>query len=197
MATNRKNVPPHYYTLEEYFALEGASDARFEYWNGDIVCMSGGTRAHLQISDNVFFNLRLNLRGRQCQAFTANVAIKTPTLPPYRYPDAAVVCGEPKFEKMHGVDVLTNPILIVEVMSPSTAGDDQGQKFTAYQTIPTFMEYLLIEQNSVRVIHYKRESPGKWSREDITDINASVMLSSTDCSLNLSEIYENVALSGS
>src|SRR5438132_14249221 len=93
MATNRKDMPQHYFTLEEYFALEEASEARWEYWDGELVCMSGGSRKHIIISSNVFFRLQLQLGDGPCRAFTADLPVKTPTLPPYRYPDATVACG--------------------------------------------------------------------------------------------------------
>jgi len=86
MAANLKDPPRHYYTLEEYFALERAGQARYEYWDGEIVCMSGGTEAHVRISGNVYFTLRQQLTGRQCEAFTSDLQIKTPLLPPLPLP---------------------------------------------------------------------------------------------------------------
>src|SRR5437660_2116426 len=83
MATKPKDVPRHYYSLDEYFALEHAGDARYEYWNGDIFCTSGGTRQHAIISSNVHASLALGLRSGPCRAFTAEMPILTPTLPPY------------------------------------------------------------------------------------------------------------------
>ena len=109
MATNPKDVPQHYYSLEEYFALEDASDARFEYWDGDILCMSGGSRAHGTISSNVHYSLASGLRGGKCRAFTGDTAIWTPTLPPYRYPDASAACGELELEHIKGHDALVKP----------------------------------------------------------------------------------------
>ena len=91
MAVNVKNLPHHFYTLEEYFALERAGQARYEYWNGEIVCMSGGTRKHATIIGNVYFSLRSQLTEPGFTAFTSHLAIKTPSLPPYRYPNVSVV----------------------------------------------------------------------------------------------------------
>src|ERR1051326_5375149 len=104
MATHRKDPPQHYYSLDEYFALEQASDARFEYWNGEIVCMSGGSSTHSRISSNVHYRLRQQVSGTDCEAFTADLPVKTPTLPPYRYPDVTVGCGELNFEHLRGAD---------------------------------------------------------------------------------------------
>ena len=192
MATNPKDVPRHYYSLEEYFALEKASDARFEYWDGDIVCMTGGTRAHGIISTNIVVSLGHSLRGGRCRAFTGDTAIWTPALPPYRYPDASVACGELEFKNINGLDALVNPVLVVEVTSPSTIGRDEGEKFLAYQAIPTLREYLLVSQDEPRVTHYTRRENGVWERRDVTDMDASVELESVGCALKMRDIYDGL-----
>jgi Uma2 family endonuclease len=192
MAANPKDVPQHHYTLEEYFALEDVSDARFEYWDGDIVCMSGGSRAHGTIGSNVVIALGSGLRGGRCRAFTGDVAVWTPTLPPYRYPDASAACGELKFEHIKGRDALVNPVVVVEVMSPSTAALDEGPKFVAYQAIPTLRDYVLVSQDEPRVTHHTRLEGGDWGRRDVTGLDASVELESVGCALKLRDIYDGV-----
>jgi len=193
MATNPKNVPQHYYSLEEYFALEDASDARFEYWDGDIVCMSGGSRAHGTIGSNVHYALAAGLRGGKCRAYTGDMAVYTPTLLPYRYPDASAACGELEFKHIKGHDALVNPVVVVEVLSPSTAALDEGPKFVAYQAIPTLHDYLLVSQGEPRVTHYARRDNGAWERRDVTDLDASVELESVGCALKLRDVYDGVA----
>ncbi len=192
MAANPKDLPQHYYSLDEYFALEHAGDARFEYWDGDIFCMSGGSRAHYILSGNIFYRLRQRLEGGQCRVFTSDTPIWTPTLPPYRYPDAGVACGELQFKHVKGVDALINPVLIVEVLSPSTATRDYEDKFTAYQAIKTFREYLLIAQDEPRVTHYTRQPDNKWLRQDAIALDASLTFAAVGCAITLREIYEEV-----
>jgi Uma2 family endonuclease len=192
MATNPKEIPYHYYSLDEYFALEQASDARFEYWDGDIFCMSGGSRAHGIISSNVHYRLRQRLEGGPCRAFTADTAIWTPALPPYRYPDASAACGELQFRHVNVLDALVNPVLIVEVLSPSTKAHDEEEKFAAYKAIPTFREYLLIAQDEAHVVHYLRRAEEVWERRDVTDMDASLELESVHCALKLRDIYEGL-----
>lgn len=192
MALNPRDIPYHYYSLDEYFALEQASDARFEYWDGDIVCMSGGSRAHYRIGSNMHYRLRQRLEGRPCTAFTADTPILTPALPPYRYQDASVACGELKFRHVHVVDALVNPVLIVEVLSPSTASRDQNQKFAAYKAIETFSNYLLISQDKPLVTHYARQPEGRWTREETTSLEASLTFASIGCTITMREIYEDV-----
>jgi Uma2 family endonuclease len=192
MATTPQDLSRHYYSLEEYFALEGASDARWEYWKGDIYCMSGGTPEHGIISSNLHASLAFALRGGPCRALTSDTAIWTPANPPYKYPDASAVCGELQFKRIDGVGALTNPVVIVEVLSPSTAVRDHEAKFTLYQTITTFREYLLVAQDEPRVTHYIRKTDDAWERRDVTDVEASLLLESVGCSLTMREIYEGV-----
>jgi Uma2 family endonuclease len=185
-------VPRPYYSMDEYFALEHAGDARYEYWDGDIVCMSGGSQAHLQISNNIFFRLRLQLRDGPCRAYTSDLPVLTPTLPPFRYPDVTVGCGELKYQHIRGVDALTNPVLLVEVLYPTTEVRDREQKFAAYQTIPTFVEYLLVFQDEPHVIHYSRQIGGAWLRQDVQGLHASLALHTINSTLLLSDVYEEV-----
>ncbi len=191
MAANPQDVPRHYFSLDEYFALEEASDARFEYWDGDILCMSGGSRAHSRISSNVHYRLRQRLEGGPCMAFTADTAIWTPALPPYRYPDASAARGELQFRRVRNLDALVNPVLIVEVLSPATAGHDRKEKFAAYQAIPTFAEYLLIAQDAPRVTHYRRAGE-VWERRDVSGLDAILPLESVGCALSVQDVYEGV-----
>lgn len=192
MATNPIDVPRHYYSLNEYFALEQASDARFEYWDGEIICMSGGSRAHGMISSNIVISLGHSVRGGRCRAFTGDTAIRTPTLPPYRYPDASAACGELQYKNINGLDAIVNPVLVVEVTSPSTIGRDEGEKFVAYQAIPTLREYLLVAQDAPRVTHYTRREGGAWERRDVTDVDAALELESVGCALKMRDIYDGL-----
>lgn len=191
MATNLKDVPRHYFSLDEYFALDRASDARFEYWDGDIICVNGGSREHSEICGNVIYRLGQRLRGGPCTVFTVGATVLTPTLPPYRYPDASVACGELQFRHIRGVDALVNPVLIVEVLTPTSAARDHGEKFAAYQAIETFSEYLLVAQDAPRVAHYRR-TEGGWERRDVNGLDASVALESVGCELKMADVYEAV-----
>lgn len=192
MATIRKDLPQHYYSLDEYFALEHAGHVRYEYWDGEIFCMSSGSKEHAQICGNVFYRLRQKLGGGRCRAFTSELPVKTPTLLPYRYPDVTVACGDLNFESMRRIDALINPVLIVEVLSPSTEARDREGKFKAYQAIASFSEYLLIAQDTPHVAHYVRQADDRWTREDLTDLNAALTLDSIGCTLTLRENYEDV-----
>jgi Uma2 family endonuclease len=111
---------------------------------------------------------------------------------PYKYPDASVGCGRLQFENIRGVDALVNPVLIVEVLSPSTAEHDREEKFAAYKVIDSFKEYLLISQAEPEVTHYFKTASGKWEREDVTGLEAALKLDSISGLWSLREIYEDV-----
>lgn len=191
MVANFKDLPRHHYTLEEYFALERAGETRFEYWDGDIVSMSGGLPEHAIIGGNIFLGLANRLRGSRFRAFNGDLAIRTPLLPPYRYPDASVACGEPIYEMVEGAGTLTNPMLVVEVLSPGTESLDRNQKKDAYQALPSLNEYLLVAQHEPHITHYRRQG-NDWLRSDYSDLTTEFDLPSLGISLPLAEIYEGV-----
>ena len=179
------------YTLEEYYALEKAGDRRYEYWDGEIVCRSGGTLAHGQISRNVFGAIDRKLEGRDCQAFTADMAIKISAQGLYRYPDASVVCGEVQTEPINGIDVLINPLLIVEVLSPTTEDRDRNEKRIAYQSIPSLREYWIVSQDIPHVTRYVRDG-GAWARTDYSRMEDAIDGPAIGAALTLAEIYQGV-----
>ncbi len=187
-------MPGRKYSLEEYIELDKNSEERFEYFNGDVFAMGGGSPNHARISLNVCSALSRQLRDRNCEAFSSEMRVKVPAAFPYRYPDASVVCGEPVFEEILGQIMLVNPILIAEVLSPSTAAYDLGDKFTAYQSIDSFVEYLLISQDRPHVIQHIRQIEGGWLRLEFDGTEAEVPIESLGISLSLREIYERVVL---
>jgi len=180
------------YTLEEYLALERESDARLEFWNGEIFAMSGGTLSHERVMGNVYDLFRAALRGTTCAVFGSNMQIKVPSAPPYRYADGSVVCGKVQVERFNGNDLLLNPVLIYEVLSPSTEAYDRGDKFTHYKSIASLREYLLTAQHRPHVTHYVKQDDGTWSYSEINGLDGSVHLPSLGITLKLSEIYQNV-----
>ncbi|HEV2882505.1 MAG TPA: Uma2 family endonuclease [Pyrinomonadaceae bacterium] len=184
--------PSHRYTLEEYFALELGSEEKYEFWNGEVFCMSGASLAHNQIARNIGTELDTELRARGCQVFPADLRVKVPTHPPYRYPDLTALCGQPEIERVGGLDMLVNPALIVEVLSPSTEAFDRGDKFTYYKSIASFSEYILVAQHRPHVSQFVRQENGVWTFMEFNDLADSVRCASVPCVLALNEIYRDV-----
>lgn len=179
-------------TIEEYIELDKNSEDRYEYFDGEVFAMAGGSPNHSRLSVDVCSILREKLRGKPCEVFNADMRINVPTAFPYRYPDASVVCGEPIFDEIQGQYRLVNPLLIVEVLSPTTENYDQGKKFTAYQSIESFREYLLIAQDRPHVIQYVKQSKSRWLRIEHEGLISEVQLESLNIALTLAELYERV-----
>lgn len=187
-------TPEPYYTIEEYLSILKNSDERYEYFDGELVAMAGGKIAHGSIALNVAATLQSKLAGSACRAFNGDVAIKVPTAPPFRFPDASVACGDLLVEELQGIEMIVNPILLVEVLSTSTEKYDREGKFLAYQSIESFQEYLLIEQDRYHITQYVRQGDGAWLRRDFIGSEAEVKLSAVDCTLTLAEIYREVII---
>lgn len=184
--------PRRRYTLEEYFALELASEEKYEYFDGEVFNMSGGSRAHEEIIANLLVALRNGLRGRSCHVYPSNLRVIVPTQPPYRYPDLTALCHAPRFVKTGGVDALVNPTLIVEVLSSSTELYDRTDKFTHYRSIETFAEYVLVAQRRPHVTRYVRGDGGIWTHHECNDIGETLRIASFDCELRMSDVYEAI-----
>ncbi|MEK6320245.1 MAG: Uma2 family endonuclease [Acidobacteriota bacterium] len=182
-------IPKERFTLEEYIEFDKNSEERYEYFDGVVVSMSGGTLAHNRIARNLTTGLTNRLEGQGCEVLPADMRIKVPKAPPYRYADLVVVCGEPVIERIQGLDILVNPSLIVEILSESTEAYDRGKKFLAYQSIESFKEYLLVAQDRPYITHYVRRADGGWLRTDIEGLDSEIELVTISCKMPLREVY--------
>ena len=133
-----------HYSLDDYFSIEEMSDVRHEYFDGDIFAMAGGSLNHNRIVLNVAEAFRSALRGGDCEAFATDMRLKTAS-GLYTYPDVMVICGRIQLTD-DAPETVTNPVVIVEVLSPSTRDYDSGAKLDHYRSIPTLRDYLLVEQ---------------------------------------------------
>ncbi len=179
-------------TVEEYIELLKNSDERFEYFDGEIVSMAAGKIAHGGIAANLIFSLRRKLEDRPCQVFGGDTAVKTAKAQPFRLPDVTVVCGDLVIEELQGIEMLVNPVLIVEVLSKRTRAYDLNEKFLAYQAVESLKEYVLIDQNRPHVIRHVRQADGQWLRGDFIGMENSVRLESLDVDLSFTEIYRMI-----
>lgn len=182
-------IPKLKFSIEEYIEFDKSSESRWEYFDGEVFDMAGGSLEHNQIVSNLVVALGGKLVDQDCRVLPSDMRVKVPKALPYRYPDVTVVCGRPGIENLQGQVMLLNPILLIEVLSSSTEGYDHGQKFIAYQSIPSFREYLLVAQDRPHVTHYFRLDDGSWLRNDIEGMQSSVKLISLNCELSFAEIY--------
>jgi Uma2 family endonuclease len=190
--------PPYRFTVEEYLAFERASEERHEYLDGVIYAMAGESPDHGRICMNLAATLVPQLRGSDCEAFSKDMKVccgpyRTHTREGlYAYPDLVVICGAMQF---HGQaeDVLVNPKLIVEVLSPSTEAFDRGEKFRRYRAwLPTLTDYVLVAQDRPIIDYYQRTPTGRWELETLEGLDAHVHLPSIACTVPLAEVYERI-----
>ena len=191
-------------TPEEYIAFERKAPpdseiSRYEYLNGELIAMSGASREHNLISNNISSELRNLLKGSGCETYASDMRVSAPLTSSYFYPDVVVVCEEPRFED-EVFDILLNPIILVEVLSPSTEAYDRGEKFSHYRHLASLQEYVLVSQDKVLVERYRR--PEKHETASVTTedwiftafqaLEDMLPLTSIQCELPLQEIYERV-----
>lgn len=182
---------PLYMSETEYLEHERKSDIRHEYLNGKVFAMAGASWAHNQISSATIASLFNQLRGKPCRVNPSDQRLKVMATALLCYPDISVICGEPIFAGQE-FDTITNPILIIEILSPSTEAYDRGEKFQHYREIETLQEFLLISQDKARIERYSRQASGAWLLIDAIGLNTSIEIASIGCTLALADLYENV-----
>lgn len=179
------------YSVDEYLAMERASEIKHQYYDGEIFAMAGGTMPRGLIAGNLVRELGNRLRERPCRVFPSDMRVACPT-GLRTYPDVSAVCGPPELEDNHE-DTLLNPLLVAEVLPPSTEAFDRGKKFENYGSIPSLKEYVLVAQDRVSIAHYSRKDQHEnWSLAMLTDQSTDLVLPALDVSVPLSEIYAKV-----
>ena len=179
------------YTVEEYFTLDQRSEEKLEYYNGKIIPMSGGTTTHSKISLRIGAVLLLLLDDQPYEVYSSDVKIQLPQYNRFVYADASVVSGKPEHYEGRR-DTIVNPLLVVEVLSPSTEKHDRNSKFTMYRTLPSLQEYVLIEQGRPFVTTFFRNDAGHWEDTDVSTLDQSVRLRSVDSEVPLAQLYKNI-----
>jgi Uma2 family endonuclease len=193
MAANPQREPR--YTVEEYFELESKSELRHEYIDGEIVALAGASKEHVNITMRTLETLFPQLRRGNCRAFSSDLAVRISDIR-YVYPDLSLVCGEARYQDQQGVDVLTNPILVIEILSPTTEIKDRVDKFAAYRTISSLQEYVLISQDKPLIERYLRQPNDEWLYTGARGLEAALELRSVGCVLALADVYADVEFAG-
>src|SRR2546423_3083971 len=176
---------------EQYLEIERFSETRHEFLDGVVYAMAGESPDHSTICYNLSGITHAQLSSKPCRGFSPNMKIRAGIGDLYAYPDLIIVWGEAKFHDEQG-DVLLNPTVIFEVLSPSTEKYDRGEKFRRYRTqIDSLQDYVLVSQDQMRVEHHHREAGDTWSQTDIVGGDGVLLLNSIECKVPLPEVYRN------
>ncbi|MFQ3616386.1 MAG: Uma2 family endonuclease [Cyanobacteriota bacterium] len=182
------------YTAEEYLELEVASETRNEYRDGEMIPMTSGTPEHNRISGNLYITLSLGLKGKPYETFHVDQRLWIPSVSLYTYPDVMVLT-KPLELQAGRKDTVINPCFIAEVLSQSTQNYDRGDKFVAYRTIPTFQEYLLVDQSKIHVEHHVKVAENQWLFSEYDDPTVILCLRVLELSIQILDLYENIEFS--
>jgi Uma2 family endonuclease len=180
---------------ERYLEIERASALRSEYYKGRMFAMSGGTYNHARIIASITAELYTKLENGACEVVSSDLRIRVAPNGLYTYPDVVVICGEPEFVDQVG-DTLANPVLMVEVLSPSTEAYDRGFKSAQYRAIRSLQEYALVAQAEPRIEVFRRQTSGDWLMSESAGLETSCQFGSIGCSLPLARIYRKIAFPG-
>ncbi len=181
------------FTPEEYLAFERAAEVKHEYIDGFIYAMAGGSPPHNRICFNTIATIGAQLRGTECYGFTSDQKIRTDLQDLVSYPDITIVCGDPIFHDQQK-DVILNPKVIIEVLSPSTESHDRVEKFARYRTIKTLTDYLLIAQDRASVEHFTRQKgKSEWLYAAAIGLQSEIKIASLNCRLKLADVYDRIA----
>jgi Uma2 family endonuclease len=181
------------WTPDEYLAFDHDSVEKHEFVDGKVYMMSGASENHNLIVANLIISLGSQLRGRPCKLYPSDLQVQISSPRDYYYPDLSVVCGSSEIVHLKQ-DVLLNPTLIIEVLSPSTERFDRGRKFENYRTIPSLQTYLLVAQDRVHLEQYVRQQEGSWLLTEAKVLDTVLELMSIECQLLLSDVYDKVEL---
>jgi Uma2 family endonuclease len=178
-------------TMAEYMEWEPRQAEKHEYWKGQVFSQAGGTRRHSLIGSNLLREVGARLKGHPCQAHGSDMRVHIQATGYHAYPDVSVVCPPIEGDSDH---VISNPILLAEVLSPSTEDFDRGTKFGHYRTIPSLKEYLVIWQDCARIEQHTKTKEGFWLLREIIGTDQSICLESLDgARVKLSDVYDKVA----
>ena len=178
------------YTPEQYLEIDRKADHRSEYVNGEILAMAGASREHNRITLNIGSALTMQLRGSACEPFASDLRVKSLATDSFLFPDVVVGCNPPEFED-NSLDILQNPTVIMEVLSPTTAAGDRSWKFAHYRRLTTLRDYVMLSQYQPFAEHYTRQGD-QWVLTELSGLDAMLRLPSIGCELPLAAVYERI-----
>ncbi|MEM9457993.1 MAG: Uma2 family endonuclease [Myxococcota bacterium] len=182
---------PSHMTEADYLVMERAASTKHELWDGEVFAMTGGTLAHAKLIARMITQLSNALGDRDCEVYSSEAKVRIPSSRGFVYPDVSVVCG-PVQTYQDSDDILLNPILVIEVLSPSTERFDRSDKFGGYRSLPSLVDYGLVAQDFAQVELYTRQPDGSWTLRIYDDAHPRVVLPSVEVQVSLTELYRGM-----
>lgn len=179
-----------FFTDAEYLRIERQAVEKNELIGGRVVSMAGASENHNLISSNLFLEIGIQTKNTACRAFSSDMRVKA-KIGNFYYPDVVVVCGERKYGDSKK-DILINPQVIIEVLSKTTKLKDRNQKLDSYMSLESLTDYVLVEQDAMRIEHFIKINEKEWVVHLLTEVTESLFLKSIDCRIQLSEVYRDV-----
>jgi Uma2 family endonuclease len=183
--------PRPFISPERYLEIERAAEYKSEYFQGEIFAMPAARETHVLAASNLTHELHNGLKGKSCRIYTSDMRVHVNATGLYAYPDLSAVCGTPEFQDSH-FDTLLNPVLIVEILSPSTESYDRGRKFWNYRSIPSLKEYLLVSTDRMGAELFTKQADGRWLLAAYQNPADVVELQSVGCGIPLGNVYSLV-----
>lgn len=179
-------------TEADYLVMERAASTKHELWNGEVFARTGGTLAHAKLIARMITQLSNALHDRDCEVYSSEAKVRIPSSRGFVYPDVSVVCG-PVQTYQDSDDILQNPVLVIEVLSPSTERFDRSDKFGGYRSLPSLVDYGLVAQDSPQIEIYTRQPDGSWTLRIYDDAHPRVVLPSVEAEVSLTELYRGMS----
>jgi len=183
-----------YYTPEDYLALEDNAEEKSEYFNGEIFSMAGASVNHNRIINNLYFMLRIafeKLKPFNCEVFTSDIKVWIKKANTYAYPDLLIIKDEPDYVENRN-DMISNPKIIIEVLSDSTQSFDRSGKFDIYRSLPSLQEYILISQDKIQIEHFNKIAEKHWEMHEYNATDSCFSLANFPVTIDLQAIYEKI-----
>ncbi len=180
-------------SIEEYLEMENAALEKHEYYNGEVLAMSGAKLPHIKISGNLFTAFANKLKGKKCQPYGNDMRAHIPLNTLFTYPDISIICGEVLTLNNDEYNVL-NPSVIIEILSKATKNYDRGEKFKLYRDIATLKEYILVDSESIHIEIFRLNENNHWELEEYNDIKNFLSIKTINENILIAEIYDKVKM---